>query len=434
MITRYDVVAAVLMTSAWSVASAQTGRFPNFEAAAGSAQEDDRATPAAATAPVPNRRSAPAAGVPWNASRQPAKSPSHGSRSTGTPARRLTPAQRGIDPNAKPIGARLGQPDVLKAYELTKTAQTEDAYTQVIDLCRSGMQKGVESRMAAYARKLSAWAYNRRGEARADSGRTQEAFDDFDAAVGMESGQWRAIHNRGVSHAMLGNQEAAIADFTRTLELNPKFANAWFNRGELKYENREFVAAVQDYNQALRLAPRDAAALNSRGHALYRLRRSAEAMADYNKAIEIDPSSAAAFVNRGDLQADQGNFAQAARNYREAIQVNPSLGRAYQSAAWLMATCPEESFRNADLAIEAAQKAIELDGNTDYRYLETLAAAQANAGEFEDAIKTQEQAMETAPDAVVQVYRRRIAEFRAGRPHREPSPKFAAGARAVSRR
>ena len=426
MFARYLFAAVVLLTSLCSNAKAQNDQFPSFEAAASAAKDESREIPAAAQSPVKKRRPAPTGEAPSN--------PARSGRAATAKARQSASAERKIDPNARPVKPKVGQPDVLKAYALTKTAESEEAYNEIIELCKSGMQKGVDTKTAVYARKLSGWAYNRRGESRADAGQTQDAFDDFDAAAGMDAGQWRAFHNRGVSYAMLGNQAAAIEDFGRTLELNPKFANAWFNRGELLYEKRDFAAAVRDYNQALKLAPQDAVAYNSRGHALFRLRRSTEALADYNKALEIDPSSAAAFVNRGDLLADQGNFAEAAKDYRSAININPSLGRAYQSAAWLMATCPEEQFRNAELAIEAAQKAIELDGDTDYRYLETLAAAQANAGEFEDAIGTQQRAIEIAPAAVAQVYKGRIEKFRAGRAHREPAAKLATGSPAASRR
>jgi tetratricopeptide (TPR) repeat protein len=338
------------------------------------------------------------------------------------------------DPNARSMATNAGKPELLKAYQLTNNATTAEDYTLLIELCREGLEKGVDQSMAVYGRKLTAWAYNRRGEVLADSGAAQQAFEDFDASVSLDRKQWRAVHNRGVSYALLGNPTAAIADFTRAIELNPRFANAWFNRGELMYENRDFAAAVRDYNQVLKLNPQDVAALNSRGHALYRLRRSAEALTDYNRALQIDPTSAASLVNRGDILSDQGRYAEAAKDYRNAIKANPNLGRAYQSAAWLMATCPVEEFRNVELGIEAAQKAIALDGNGDYRYLETLAAAQANAGEYKAAVETQKQALDTAPEAIAQVYKGRIEKYKAGRPHREPNVKLVGSSRAAARR
>jgi tetratricopeptide (TPR) repeat protein len=420
--------ALVVLIGSTSAAFGEDVPNPSFDAPAASKGND-----AKSVVPARGQRAIGNKNVPWNGTRPAPKAPAAARTAQAKPIP-PAPAERQFDPNARPIAPKLGAPDVQKAFALTKTAETEEVFTQIIGLCKSGLDKGLDTKMVAYARQLSAWAHNRRGEVRADAGNTQEAFKDFDAAVSLDARQWRAVHNRGVSYAMLGNQSAAIADFTRAIELNPKFANAWFNRGELLYEKRDFASALRDYNQVVKLSPQDAAAFNSRGHALYRLQRYADALADYNKALEIDPSSAAALVNRGDLQSDQGNFADAAKDYRAAIKANPALGRAYQSAAWLMATCPDEKFRNSELAIEAAQKAIEIDGDSDYRYLETLAAAQANAGEFDNAITTQQRAIENAPTAVAQVYKGRVEKFRARQPHREPSAKFASGSATAARR
>lgn len=137
--------------------------------------------------------------------------------------------------------------------------------------------------------------------------------------------------------------------------------------------------------------------MNSRGHAYYRLQRYQEAIEDYNRALKFDPTSAAAYTNRGDVNAELGRWGEAAADYRAAIKHNPQLGRAYQSTAWLMATCPEARYRNNELSVEAAQKAISLDGDTDYRYVETLAAALASGEDFEKAVSTQKRVLELAP-------------------------------------
>ena len=126
-----------------------------------------------------------------------------------------------------------------------------------------------------------------------------------------------------------------------------------------------------------------------------------EAIQDLDRVIELDADNAVAFADRADLYAFLGRWEQAARDFRMAIRLDKSLGRAYQSAAWLMATCPEKRFRDQKVALRAAQRAIELDGRDDYRYLDTLAAAQANAQRFGEAMESAQQAIEVAPTDVV---------------------------------
>ena len=86
----------------------------------------------------------------------------------------------------------------------------------------------------------------------------------------------------------------------------------------------------------------------------------------------------------------------AASDFRTAIELDSKLSRGYASAAWLMATCPDEQYRNAELGLQAAKRAIELRGNADFDLLDTLAAALANADRFDDAAKAISQAIELA--------------------------------------
>ena len=332
-------------------------------------------------------------------------------------------SQTGNESTTTPVGPP-DRPDdlVARAEKLSKTAKTGEQYGEVIALCEQALADGATQKWETYANKLAAWAHNRRGEVHAADGEEAAALEDFEAAIRHDPKRWQAIHNRGVSHAMKGELEAAIADFDQTIKLNPNFANAHFNRGELLYEQGAYEAAVNDYNRALRLAPRDSAAYNSRGHAYYKLGNYRQALADYSYAIRLDPQNAAAYTNRGDAYGDLSRFEEAARDYRAAIRIDPKLGRAYQSAAWLMATCPSEQYRNAQYALMAAKKAIELDGEEDYRYLDTLAAAQANAGKYEEAQATEARVIEMAPPDSLELYKARLAQYEAGKPYRDTKP------------
>ena len=120
----------------------------------------------------------------------------------------------------------------------------------------------------------------------------------------------------------------------------------------------KYDEAIGNYSVAMQMHEPDAGILSSRGHAFYRLKRYGEALRDYAKALELEPNNAAALVNRGDAYTDLGRYADAAADYRAAITADPQMGRAYQAAAWLMATCSDEHYRNDKLAVEAATKAI----------------------------------------------------------------------------
>jgi len=318
--------------------------------------------------------------------------------------------------------AQTGEELIRDAYTRSRRAATVEQFTAVIAQCKQGLgDERVSEAMRDYARKLLSWCHDKRGLLLDDAGETERALADFDVAIRLLPSRWQALHNRGVSYARLGEFDKAIADFDRTLELNPEYANAYFNRGELHYEMGNYRRAIADYGQCLRRQPRDAAAYNSRGHAYYRLGDYRSAVSDYNQAIRIDPDNAPAYTNRGDAYADLGSYRQAAQDYRTAIRLDPELGRAYQSAAWLMATCPDEQYRETDKAISAAQRAIELDGES-FRYLDTLAAAYANAGRFEDAREIQNRVIEAAPPELATNYEARLQLYEQDQPYRDVLP------------
>jgi tetratricopeptide (TPR) repeat protein len=331
---------------------------------------------------------------------------------------------------AKPVNSKALLTD---AYERTKSAETIDDFAAIIEMCERALAGKLPEPNAAYAHQLVAWAYNRRGEKFAEEaaslvekGEDRKANEldamalaDFEESLQHDAKKWKSLHNRGVSLGLHGKYDRALADFDQVVELKPDFASAWYNRAEVRATLGRYEDAIGDYTKGLELTPSDIGMLVGRGTARYRLKKYDESLADFERALQVDATNAVALSGRGDAHASLGHWEQAAEDYRQAVEKNENLGRAYRGAAWLMATCPEEKYRNNDLALESAKRAIQLDGDGDWLYLDALAAAQANAGHFDEARETLSKAIQIAPEAIAPALRQRLNLYVSGKPYRE---------------
>jgi tetratricopeptide (TPR) repeat protein len=304
------------------------------------------------------------------------------------------------------------------AHELSIAAQTVADYTRIIDACRQARASQPSAELNNYAAELASWAFNRRGQLKAEAGQSEDARRDFDDAIQADPERWRAIHNRGVLLAQMGDYERAFDDFSRTIQLQPEFAKAYSNRAALLVLAGDLETALQDYQQSLALDPSLAIAHRGRGRACHLLGRLDDAISHYNEAVQLTPEDAYAAACRADLLTDLGRYAEAAAEYERAIQLDPKSGHAYSSSAWLLATCPEAAVRDAELAIERAKTAIELTGNQDAVSFDTLAAAQANAGDFAAAQQTVSRAVQLAPPEEREVYEKRLLMYQKAKPYR----------------
>jgi tetratricopeptide (TPR) repeat protein len=325
------------------------------------------------------------------------------------------PAETGSGANKPAAPLTLSQ----QAYAASRTAKTEADYSRVIELCQQAEDEASDDAAKTYVRQLRSWALNRRGEAKAAAGDEPAALADFEAAVALEPDRWKARYNRAISLANAGKLAEALADLDRAIELQPNFVKGHFNRGELKFASGDIDGAIRDYDQTLRLDPRNSNAFNARGFAYYSQGNLQQALRDYDQALRWDGRNAAALVNRGDVYGDRGDFGRAVFDYQQALEADPNSARAYLSWAWLLATCPIERYRNPQTALEYAQKANTLLGSEHYRFLDVLAAAHANAGEFDKAKEVAAKAVALAPDAEKPTFQARLDLYNSNRPFRD---------------
>lgn len=316
--------------------------------------------------------------------------------------------------------------DLQSLFDTAQQARSVLEYNSVIERCKNiaGDTTRVVSERA-YAKKLLSWAANRRGELRSDmagemvasrqlaeaENLDRAAMDDFRLSIQNDPIRWRAHHNLGVLLAIAGDFPNAIGAFSKTIELNPKFVEAFHNRGEIYFRKGNYEAAIEDYNKAIALDDKVADLFSGRGNARFALGQTEAALADYQSAMSLAPESAKVATEFADTCQSLGRWKEAAEAYQKAMKADPKYVRALQNAAWMMATCPEDFYRDPEAAATTAQKAIDASqGNVNAHMLHVLAMSQAAQGDFSKAINTINQAIQMTDEGAL---RSELSEHRA---------------------
>jgi tetratricopeptide (TPR) repeat protein len=90
------------------------------------------------------------------------------------------------------------------------------------------------------------------------------------------------------------------------------------------------------------------------------------------------------------------NYRAAAGAYGEGVRLNPQYAACLDNLARLLATCPDGGVRNGQAAVPFAERACAAPGGPNIRFLDTLAAAYAEAGRFDDAVAAAQRAIDLA--------------------------------------
>ncbi|MDQ6766094.1 MAG: tetratricopeptide repeat protein [Verrucomicrobiota bacterium] len=237
---------------------------------------------------------------------------------------------------------------------------------------------------------LAAAACLARGRLYQMEGDEERAMRDIEQAIRFQPSNPLAYMYRGLLLSIRGDHGAAIQDFSEALRFEPKMFRALYNRAGDYLALADWDLARRDLEDAIQINPSYALAFLRRG-TLFMLRRQPEtARADYETAARLAPERADPWIALAYLERHCRRYLAAVSHFEKALSKNPAKREVVLSSlSWLRATCPDPQARDGARAKEEAVEACARSGWADARYVETLAAAYAEAGEFEDAVNVE---------------------------------------------
>jgi tetratricopeptide (TPR) repeat protein len=164
--------------------------------------------------------------------------------------------------------------------------------------------------------------------------------------------------------------------------------------------------------------PDDARGYYNRAMTRYRLLDLAGAVADFSEVLRLDGPNAPVYNQRAAAHYGLGDRASAIADHRAALALDADDANACNSLAWLLATSPEDHIRDGAQAVTYATHACELTRWESAGFLDTLAAAHAECGRFDEAVRWMEKAIAILPEDDRPDYLGRLELYRSGKPNR----------------
>ncbi len=259
----------------------------------------------------------------------------------------------------------------------------------------------------------------------AEQGELEPAIEQYQAAL-LQMKSADLYYHLGNALLRLDKLDAAITRFRAALDLNPEFAEAHNNLANALALRGETARAIGHLREAVALKPDYAEALHNLALLLVKSGQSGEAADYFEKALKLEPDNERAHFELALIRITQRQPGLAIRHLREALRVKPASAVYANALARLLATAALQELRNGAEAVRLAEAACAVTQRQNYFYLDTLAAAYAEAGRFEDAVAAERQAISLAgaigKTNLAVEFEKHLRLYAEGQPLHEPAP------------
>ena len=233
-----------------------------------------------------------------------------------------------------------------------------------------------------------------------EHGRLDEALSYLQRALDVRSGSEHqhyslslAVINATMGEALarIGRLDEAVDHLRKAVELRSDFPGAHYNLGAVLLRKGDVDGAIAEWRSALALQPNDSGTNTALANGL----------------------------------VQKGLYREALPHYKAALQSAPDSALPLNNLAWVLSTGPDDSVRDGTTAVELALRLNQVTNQNNPFFIRTLAAAYAEAGQFEKAVETAQNASRLAEAQGEHQLANKVDEetnlYREHRPFRDPT-------------
>jgi tetratricopeptide (TPR) repeat protein len=226
--------------------------------------------------------------------------------------------------------------------------------------------------------------------------RWDEAIAHYERALEFGPQRWIPHQMLGLSYAQKGDYAQAEQHFTKSLELRADNVGIEAMLGSVRLQMGKYEEAQAPFRHVLEVDPARGDVREWLATALLAEGKNEEAAKEFQEALktrdtaELRKNLAQALTIGGDAKG-------AIEQLRSVLKAKPGWPDAEIDLAWLLATAPDDALRQPTEAMSLAVHAQTGEKVPSARFLDTLAAAEAATGRFEEAAKTAERAAKLIP-------------------------------------
>jgi Flp pilus assembly protein TadD len=216
-------------------------------------------------------------------------------------------------------------------------------------------------------------------------GKVHEAVPYYEAALQLEPRQWEAQANLGLVLVRLGKSLEGETHLRAAVALNSQNSDIQSGLGWAQGAQGKWNDALKSFQTARELEPDAPIRYYDLGYTFSRLNRNEDADAAYRRALILAPD--------WPIEA--------------------------RREAWKLATHPDPMVRDGQLALRLAKEAGEAMKWNEPEFLDAMAAARAETGDFQGACAIAQRAVELSKPGQSSLRRRRLHVYQEGKPLRQ---------------